>query len=434
MPMLFKKLFYLLLPISSLLYAMSMEETVALGLTHNQQLQSADLQISLADEQKRESASRHFGKIEAVANYSHYNTPRTLFPLTPAAIATGASKIATTQDLFSAGIHYQASLFSGYELQDTEAVAELQRKIASLKYRLAREELIFTIRSAYIDALGAQANAKAWEHYSEAMGTLYSATKRMVSLGKKAEVELLKVDAERLGSETNAELFAAQRESMVGLLTVLTGGTRPLIPLEDIPIVPSLQSLRDAASSSRIQINNLLIDQTEKNEHKSHASSLPQAGIEGYYGYSFGPNDPTNPYSGNWEHQELWNIGLNLQWNILDFGTSSAKQQQARILKIQQKHSKAHTVLQVEQDRREGTISFNTAKRRYELAKKEYALAQKTEEIETLRYQEGEISMNDFLLQKAKTQMILSEMISSRYALLKAYYILEYLYEQGDTQ
>ena len=430
----YRRHLYLLLPIASMLSALSLDETVMRGLENSHRLASAHLQVVLADENTKEKAAKHFGAIEAVANYAHYNTPRTLYPLTPAAMASGAAKIATTQDLFSAGLRYHAALFSGFAMQDDADIAGIREKIASLQYGLEREALIYAIRSAYVDALAARAGTAAWQAYTGALQALYKSTEKEVSLGKKAPVELLKVDAERLKSETISEEFNTQTRSLTSLLTVLTGGSGPVEPLEEIDEFPLTAAFDVAEHSSKVSIADLEVERAAKDEHKSHADSLPQIGIEGYYGYSYGPNDATNPNSGTWEHQELWSAGLNVQWTLSDFGASSARRQQSRILKMKQEQAEAETLLQTGHERHDAARRFETAQRRYRLTEKEYALAQKTEEIETIRYREGEIGMNDFLQQKAKSQLARSEMIASRYAMLKAYYTLEYLYEQGDPQ
>ena len=88
--------------------------------------------------------------------------------------------------------------------------------------------------------------------------------------------------------------------------------------------------------SSRLAVAELGVETAEKNVHKSNASVLPQVGMEAYYGYSYGPNDGANPRSGDWEHQELWDVGLSLQWKLFDFGKRSAGTQQARIVRLQQ--------------------------------------------------------------------------------------------------
>ena len=57
----------------------------------------------------------------------------------------------------------------------------------------------------------------------------------------------------------------------------------------------------------------------------------------------------------------------------------------------------------------------------------QFELTKRTQDIEKLRYEEGQISIDDYLLVISSTEKINAKKIASLYTLLKSKYYLEYL-------
>ena len=84
------------------LQALTLDEAVRTALNNSMDIKKISMDIDLAKENIKEKKSSHFGRIDFGASYTHYNLPRTLTPLTPASMASGAAEIPTTNDMMIA--------------------------------------------------------------------------------------------------------------------------------------------------------------------------------------------------------------------------------------------------------------------------------------------------------------------------------------------
>ncbi len=141
-----RQLLLLSLTLFASLQAMSLDETIAYALEHNNALKQAENSIEYSKSVRDSKQSQKFGRLDALASYDYYNNARTLTPLTPMSIVgspDGAYTIATTQNMFSVGIAYNVVLFDGFSQQNAYKVSDLQYKVSSIKSSLGREELIY---------------------------------------------------------------------------------------------------------------------------------------------------------------------------------------------------------------------------------------------------------------------------------------------------
>ena len=140
---------------------LTIEEAVALALEKNPGLQKQQMNQALSEQDLRGIKSQNFGKIDVVASYGHYNLPRTLVPLTPASIFNDPTAVATTQDLFITGIMYEVPLFTGFSQQRSVEIAALEKEMAGAAIKLSREQLIYNVKTLYVNILSLTAQEEA---------------------------------------------------------------------------------------------------------------------------------------------------------------------------------------------------------------------------------------------------------------------------------
>ncbi len=145
--------------------ALTLEECVQLALKKNPDLQKQQLSLDLAHEDVAEQRAGSFGKLDIIGSYTHYNLPRTLAPLTPASIAFGAADVATTQDLFGTAVVYEVPLFTGFAQTRAVEAADLQREMAGATLKLSREQLIYNVKTLYVQILSLQDQEEAQVSY-----------------------------------------------------------------------------------------------------------------------------------------------------------------------------------------------------------------------------------------------------------------------------
>ena len=140
--------------ISSLpLFAVSLESLIDQAMEYSTVIKKSKAQMELSRMKRQESRADQFGSIDLVGGYTHYNLPRTLAPLTPATIATGAQDVPTTKDLYSAGVTYSVPLFTGFAQTRQVEMDNIATAMAESKLSLTKEQLAYNIASLYLSVL-----------------------------------------------------------------------------------------------------------------------------------------------------------------------------------------------------------------------------------------------------------------------------------------
>ena len=414
--------------------AMSIDEAVALALKNNPDLQSKQMNRMLSESDLSEKESRNFGKFEVIASYGHYNLPRTLAPLTPASIFSDPFAVPTTRDLFTTGIMYEVPLFTGFAQQHSVEIASMQRTMAGVALRLSEEQLIYNVKTLYVNILALQRQEEAQNQYCGALQALSDDIAHEVSLGKRARVEHLKAAADLENCRARVSQIRTSVKIVKATLSSLLN-VEELASLEDISINWLLPEENDFDAAikglERYRYAEMEVEKNARLVEKSKADYYPQVMFNAFFGQNFGPNDNTNRYSGDWNNQEIWQAVVNLKWNIFDFGGRKSAGQMARIRKRQSEMEKLKTELDLKKFLVEAVAKIETSVEEYHSAQAELAITRETEKIEQVRFDNGAIPMNDLLYAKARNQQAVSRLISAEYAYQNAQFYLDYLLEDG---
>ena len=197
------KIIVLILFFAVTLSAMSLDEAIKKALRHNNSLKKAILDKEVAKKNKEFKKASNLGRFDLKVDYNHYNKARTLSPLLPMDIAsspTGAYEIPTTKDLISAGIAYNIVLFDGFKKQNSYKISSLAHKSSLFKVKLAKEELIYNVKSLYLSLLSLQEQLNAQKKFVNSQKRLYNYVLAKYKLGSKSRLDLL----ESKNSYTNA--------------------------------------------------------------------------------------------------------------------------------------------------------------------------------------------------------------------------------------
>ena len=415
--------------------SLTIDEAVALALENNADLQKQQMNLRFSQEELADQKSQQLGQFDVVANYGHYNNPRTLTPLTPVSIIDDPYAVPTTEDLFSTGIKYEVPLFTGFSQQRSIEIAELEKEMAGAAIKLSKEQLIYNVKTLYVNILSRQAQKKAQQDYYSALKYLRNDIALQVKLGKKARVDELKAAAD----QENARLKVRQSEAgiriMKASLSVLLN-SEINSTLDDSTMAMEVLDKKEAAEDyTQLERYRSAVLDVEKNtrlEEKSDAGYYPQIDFSAYYGQNYGPNDDSNVNDGDWNNEEDWMLGVNLKWTIHDFGSRKAAKRKAVIRRQQSQKDQLTTELELQKSLREAGINIQLAIDSYHSAQSELALTRETERIEQIRYNKGAADMDDLLYAKARNQVALSQSIATRYDYQSRRFYLDYLLEKGE--
>jgi len=409
--------------------ATTLPELIESGLNNNSLIKKTDLQIELMEAKQAENRAKRFGEFDVVGSYTHYNLPRTLAPIVPSALSHGSS-VDTTQDLFTTGVQYSVPLFTGGALERQVDIDNIATQMSQSKKRLSREELIYNIRSLYLSALSVQELIDSQASYVQALEGLKEKIRYGVELGKRAKIELLKANNDLTQAMGNVRKSRSSLQMLKSTLVALTHHEQidTLEPIEVSPqnLTPLLEN-ENLAELERFKLQELEIKKGSKMVKKVEASNKPQVALNAYAGYNY-DLDQVDPF----EEEQLWQVAVNVKWNIFDFGGTSAKVQQAKIAKLQAIAGNEATTEGFKKLFAKAKNEIETAFANYETTQSQHALLQESETIEQARYDAGVATLNDLLLAKSKTELAQSQMIQSKYAYQNGVFYLDYLLERGE--
>jgi len=409
--------------------ATTLPELIESGLNNNSLMKKTDLQIELMEAKKAESKAKKFGELDVVGTYTHYNLPRTLAPIVPSSLSPGSS-IDTTQDLFSTGLQYSVPLFTGGALEQQVEIDKLGKKVGESRKKLSREELIYNIRSLYLSALSLQELERSQQTYVEALAKLRDMIVAGVEVGKRAKIEQLKAENDLQGAKGQVLVTQSSLRMLKSTLESLTHKEVTSFEPIDVTVSTTGESTFDETSLDKLErfkLQDLEIAKSEKMIAKVNASSKPQVALAAYAGYNY-DLDQIDPL----ENDGLWQIGLNVKWDVFDFGATSSRVQQAKIAKLQAIAGKDATTEGYKKLFANAQNEITTAQANYLTNQSQYNLLQESERIEQARYDVGVSTLNDLLLAKSKTALADSKMIQSKYAYQNGLFYLDYLLERGE--
>lgn len=424
------KIIFYLLTLSISVFATTLDELTEYALQHSTEIKQSQAQIELSKLKRKESRVQQYGELDLLGNYTHYNTARTLAPLTPSTIGAG-EPITTSKDLYYVGAHYTVPLFTGFAQTREVEINAIVKQMADAKMKLTKEQLVYNVRSLYLSILAQQEMLQAQISYHKALTTLRKQIAYAVKLGKKATIDLLKAKSNEQSAQTQVDMLKNSIEITKATLSSLVG--KKVKKLTSLPIEItkphySIETLyTDAAALTKVQVEDMALQKADKRIQKSEASKLPQVNFSISAGNNYGEDLKTD----EWDNETLWQAGVQAKWNILDFGKRDLSVQQAKIAKIQASIKKEQTLLDLRKQLIEAISKIKQNYAQYLGNATQLKLGAKSEKIEKVRYENGVSTLNDLLLAKSQTQMTRAKMIESHYNYQKSRYYLEYLLEKG---
>jgi len=426
-----RKVLILIAVFNQSIFSTTLQELIDIGIKNSAILEKTNLQIELIQAKKEESRAKKFGEFDLIGSYNHYNLPRTLAPIVPSALSPNSS-VETTKDLFSTGVQYSVPIFTGGAIKEQVEIDKLSQVALEKRENLTKEEYIYNIRSLYLSGLSLQDLIISQNRYIDTLEKLKEIVKFSVDAGKKAKIDYIKVDTTLKSASGKLDSLKSNLKMIKNTLIAITHIDN-IDNLEPIVVNVEEQNLQtpnndnDFNSLDRFQLQDLEIEKSKRVENRAKALIKPQISLKGYFGYNYDIDDSLNK-------ERLWQIGVNLKWNIFDFDRSDFKIQQAKIAKLQ-------TVVQKKKLTEDFKKLLANAINKIEIALAEYKtnlaqlnLLQETQKIEEARYEAGVATLNDLLLAKAKTQIAKSKLIESQYKYQNGLYYMDYLLERGETK
>jgi outer membrane protein TolC len=376
----------------------SLDDAVRIGMKQNRDLEIARLDRQMAGQKVRESWSEVLPHLSSGMTYTRSLKPTVMFlPGSIFGLPDGGTRaIEISQDNSSmVSLNLSQNIFKLSAFAGIKA-ASLVRKISDESYRQANAEVVTSIRRAYYDALISSEKRKLVEQSISRWEESRKDTDALFRQGVAADIDTLKawLSVENL----KPDLIRAQNGVAIAstkLKTVMGIDQDTEVVLSDSLVLHEKEFPRDVAAAygealeKRPDVRSLAF-QLDAEKHKvtaARSEGLPTLSAFGSLDAQTQFSDKTPVDQTRWPVSS--SVGLQLSLPIFSgFGTS-AKIEQAKIVRMQTRTRFEELKSQVRADVEVRLSNLVEARRRIDVQSKTIAVAERSYRITRLRLREG---------------------------------------------
>ncbi len=384
----------------------------------NPSLKNSQIEIDISKTEKSEANRKRLGKITLFSTFNRFESNRILYPISP---PINPNTIVGAKNQWYLGAKYSLPIFTGFKLERNVDIKDLNEKLTNIKYKLTKNQLIYNLTVLYLKTLSLYKLKKSLLAYQKSLTTLYQNINEMVKLGKKPEVDLLKVKYELESVKAKIEKVNNSIDSLKASIKAIVGDDNlDLSNIEDIR--PSDFNYSD------ININDLDRIKAEDLKEKIGKLKIDIAKSEYYPQILFNASFQRN--MGNDEYKDLWQVGFLINFNLFDFGVREREYLKAVLQRKAISEEKRKTILEIKSKIKEALNNIKSAEAEVKASEKKLKYAKEVEEIEKTKYMAGVSSLYDYLKAKAYRYQAESDYYTAIYDREIQITYLKYLLEE----
>jgi outer membrane protein TolC len=345
-----------------------------------------------------------YGELDVVASAQHYSYAQLLEPmqgpLTPAASAAAPF----AQDQVHLGVVYTYPLYVAGRILNEVRIAELGAERARELLTGARSDVVYNVTALFVQAQALQAQVAAVQQEIDELEVTRKDLELAVKLGKRPEVDLLKVLDRISEAQAAHDGLNASRTRIVAALMALMG-RRPNQPVtlaslpDRLPDLTTAETVLDkgAANRSTVRAAKLAADQTDRQVEVARALMEPNVALQATY-----LRHADASYLD--QSKEYWYVGLQVGFPLFDAGSRRAGVLAAQRAAAAAKHRLETARLQSLSELQAALAAWQAARQQMAAANAQYDSAHEVARIEQLRYDTGAGDIEDLL--RARTREV----------------------------
>ncbi len=151
---------------------LSLKDAESRAVAANPTLRAARLDALAAGKRTAETFGHHFGELDAVGTYNHYESNRSVRPIALDLLkdpALGFAQLPWDRNQVHYGVTWQIPLLAAGALHEGDQVARLSQSATEHVAVFTREQILYNVRAAYRNALIAEHALAAARAYQDAL-------------------------------------------------------------------------------------------------------------------------------------------------------------------------------------------------------------------------------------------------------------------------
>jgi len=397
---------------------LTLAEAIDEALKSNPGLKASGHQTRAAESEASAAARSRWGGLNAVGSYSYLNDDQIIRPMSSELLANGLAGAPWDRSQAHYGLSYEIPLYLGGRLDNQIHIARLEARKSAELLEGTRWQVRFNVVSLYSSLQALDEAGAALDAQVAALRQTKSNLDEMVSLGKRPDVDRLKVvedlEAAR-GSRANA---AADRRRLGSLLLSILGRDPAGGVTVDSQTAPVRAGTNDNALPATVNENSVIhsarlsAEQAARGVKVARSEFLPKV----YAGASYLENTGTTID----RTEETWGATVLVNLPLFEWGSRHSKLEAARAKEAAAQESLRQTELQTQAALQDALAKFDAARTNLEAAAARVAAGTEAARIEQVRYDTGAGSIEDLLRARSREASARAASASARAELVIA--------------
>ena len=399
---------------------LTLSDAVEAALKLNPGLKAASHQATAATHDASATARGRWGELDSTASYSYFNNHQILVPMYQELLANGISGLPFDRSQGQYGLAYQFPLYLGGKLNNQIRIARLESRKAAALLEGNRWQVRFNVVSLYSTAQALDQVLASLDEQLAALKQTKFTLDEMVQLGKRPEVDRLKVVDELEGVKGQRASVQADRVK-VGALLLSVLGRDPAAGMTVDPLAEkSLESVPgelpglggQAANSSAVRSARLAAEQADRGVKVARSDFLPKV----YAGASY------QDYTGTAIDRSLdiWAATVSVKLPLFEGNARFQRLDAARQRQAAARELLAEAQLKVQAELQDALARLDAAHTNRDAAKAQVDAATEAARIEQVRYDTGASTIEDLLRARAREEGAKAALASAQAGLVTA--------------
>jgi outer membrane protein len=372
---------------------LTLQDCIAVALKQSPLIRASGFDVDAAGESVRGAKGAMFPRLDLNASYFKVNRD---VPYIPAQSVTISPKF--SDQIYSWSVILTMPVYEGGRLSGQVRVAEMEKTIQSSKKKFTMQDVVANVTNAFNKLLQLKELRKANVYSVKALERQRDNTELLVTAGRAAHVELLRVEVQLASEKQNLvkteEAINRTRDALAFLMGVsedrVTDVSGSLTRKERVSVFDVdelIESRPDVVAAQK------KVYQEKERVDIASGKRYPTLSLVGDYGNRTGAD-----LSGR---TEVWEAGLILSINIFDAGIISSGIGRERALYEKSREELRLAKLRAKLEASDALSLLREAENRFNLADKALAQSDETLRIEELKYKTGAGTITDVLLSES---------------------------------
>jgi len=398
---------------------LSLKQAMADALSLNPGLKAAGHQSAAAKHDASAVARGRWGEVDAIGSYSYLNDDQLIRPLSSELLAQGMANLPFDRSQAQYGVAYQFPLYLGGKLDNQIRIARLESQKSDTLLEGSRWQVRFNVVSLYSTAQALDQVLVSLGEQIAALQQTKATLDEMVSLGKRPEVDRLKVVEELEGVKGQRANVRADRTKIGALLLSVLGRdpasgvtVDPLGEKEPVTSSAPAEVRPQVESNSVIRRARLATEQADSGVKVARSEFLPKV----YAGANYLEHTGTEID----RTLDTWGASVSVVLPLFEGNARSQRMAAARQRQAAARESLTEVQLKVQAELQEALARWEAARTNLDAAHARVAAASETARIQQVSYDTGASTIEDLLRARAREESAKASLAGARADLVTA--------------